>query len=160
MKGAQSKLKCRKRFASLLSTDRVGVFESEIKDCRCTFPPLLECPGLYNYRLWSGIIVCGVDWIGRWDIVRLLERIFLNAVIRGLEGSCCLNGSWTVDWSEMAVRDCFDSLQVHLKMAANFQIYNFFIFSIFRWLSTFDLILLAKVFVAMTPWYLICSLVL
>ena len=34
--GAQSELKSRERFATLLSTDRVRVFESGTKDCRFT----------------------------------------------------------------------------------------------------------------------------
>ena len=43
--GAQSELKSGERFATLLSTDRVRVFESGIKDCRFTLSTLVRESG-------------------------------------------------------------------------------------------------------------------
>ena len=45
--GAQSELKSRERFATLLSTDRVRVFESGTKDCRFTLSTLFRESGTF-----------------------------------------------------------------------------------------------------------------
>ena len=45
--GAQSELKSRERFATLLSTDRVRVFESGTRDCRFTLSTLVRESGTF-----------------------------------------------------------------------------------------------------------------
>ena len=45
--GAQSELKSRERFATLLSTDRVRVFESGTKGCRFTLSNLVRESGTF-----------------------------------------------------------------------------------------------------------------
>ena len=45
--GAQTELKSRDRFASLLSTDRVRVFESGTKNCRFTLSTLVRESGTF-----------------------------------------------------------------------------------------------------------------
>ena len=60
-KPCEHRLKSRERFASLLSTNKFGVLESGLKIAGLHYQPLLECQGLFNSRLWSGIIVCRLD---------------------------------------------------------------------------------------------------
>ena len=45
--GAQSELKFKELFASLLSTDRVRVFESGTKDCKFTLSTLVRASGTF-----------------------------------------------------------------------------------------------------------------
>ena len=45
--GAKSELKSRERFASLLSTYRVRIFESGTKDCRFTLSTLVKESGTF-----------------------------------------------------------------------------------------------------------------
>ena len=45
--GAQSELKSRKQFASLLLTKRLWVFESGTKDCRFTLSTLVRDSGIF-----------------------------------------------------------------------------------------------------------------
>ena len=45
--GAQSELKSRGRFATLLSTDKVRVFESGTKDCRFALSTLVRESGTF-----------------------------------------------------------------------------------------------------------------
>ena len=47
MLGAQNELKSTERFASLLPTDRVGVFESGIKGCRFILSTLVRESGTF-----------------------------------------------------------------------------------------------------------------
>ena len=75
--GSQSELKSRKRFAFLLSTDRVRVFESGTKVADLLYQPLLESQGLFNSRVWSGIIFCRLDWIRKRDFARFVWDVLL-----------------------------------------------------------------------------------
>ena len=67
---AQSEWKFRERFAFLLSADRVQFIESGTKNYRFTFSTLVRESGTFWIYLWSVIIVCRLDWIGKWDFAR------------------------------------------------------------------------------------------
>ena len=118
------------------------------------YQPLLESEGLFYSKLWSGIIVCPLDFARYfWDVlvyccetpVRefLVPQPWLN---RGLNRNSSLG------------LFCFTPRT--LENGGELIKYNFLIFSIICWLSTFQFFHSEKALVVITPCDLICFLIL
>ena len=147
--GAQSEWESRKRFASLLSTDIVQVCESGTKDCRFT---------LSTHDKESGIIVCRLDWNGKWDFTKLFTMFFFNAVRRKVESSGCPSGGWAVEMFKNSSPGLFCFTPRTLENGGEFLKYNLFSQSFVAWVPSIRHS--RTILVVVTRCDLICLLVL
>ena len=105
------------------------------------YQPLLQSQGPFNSRLWSGIIICCLDWIAQWDFARFFWDVRLQRRKTRVRELLVLQWWLNRGLVRNSSPGLFCFTPRTLEKGGELLKYNFFIFSFIRWLSTFQFFL-------------------